>query len=288
MSATGYDYDELLRRQQQAPQPPMIAPPPPLAGRDGYALPGVQVPMREAPKQVQQIPQRVQSERPAEMQPPPAPQIAAPSIPQTPQHVIPIAPRGTIEGDKSELSRKIDTGSGISQIHSKIEDSDWGQRHPILSKIAGWGAEIPARLGDMALSTVAPAIAVNTPGTEYHHRMLVNQDTHQLANEEANAGKEATTAATRAEVPLREAQTEAAQPIEITDEIAKAIGNPALAGEKISQKVLGQLVANSRTNDTRETNTNATNESRETIAGNKNESTSANVAATNASREGIA
>jgi hypothetical protein len=114
--------------------------------------------------------------------------------------------------DKNKLAHLKDTGSGISQIHSKIENSDFGQNHPTLGKVLGWGAEIPARLTDTAASAVAPALAINTPGTEYHHRALLNQAGKQVGADEANAQREAMTAHEQAEtgeIPAAIAHTEA-------------------------------------------------------------------------------
>jgi hypothetical protein len=108
--------------------------------------------------------------------------------------------------------QQLSKGSGISQIHSKIENSDFGQNHPILGKVLGWGAEIPARLADIGASAVAPALAINTPGTEYHHRALVNQAGKQVGADEQNAEREAATGHIQAEteaIPSQIAHTEA-------------------------------------------------------------------------------
>jgi hypothetical protein len=48
-------------------------------------------------------------------------------------------------------------------------------------------------LADTAASAVAPGIAVNVPGTEYHHERLVNQGTRQLAQDVGNQKDEAQT-----------------------------------------------------------------------------------------------
>jgi hypothetical protein len=117
--------------------------------------------------------------------------IATPGPSEAPPSVM--APPGTIPADTAELARKESTGSGISQIHGMIENSRLGQAHPLLGKILGWGAQIPAELGDIAGSAVAPEITRNLPGTEYHHDVLVKQGQRQVAGDVENAQKQAQT-----------------------------------------------------------------------------------------------
>jgi hypothetical protein len=122
--------------------------------------------------------------------------IATPGPSEAPPSVM--APRGTIPADTAELARKESTGSGISQIHGMIENSSLGQAHPLLGKILGWGAQVPAMLGDIAGSAVAPQVTRLIPGTEYHHDDLVKQGERQVAGGVANAQKEAETGETQA------------------------------------------------------------------------------------------
>src|ERR1700734_433302 len=140
---------QLTAQMQQSAQPQGAQMPP--------ALAGTQAPMIHPQAQ--------------ESAPPPAatmpgndrlslPPSAAPSV---------TAPRGTSAGDEAELSRKLKTGSGISQIAGKIENSGLGQAHPVLGKILGIGAQGLAQLGDIGLRTVAPAVDIATPGTSLHH-----------------------------------------------------------------------------------------------------------------------
>jgi hypothetical protein len=130
--------------------------------------------------------------------------IATPGPSEQPKSVI--APPGTIPADTADLARKESTGSGISQIHGMIENSRLGQAHPLLGKILGWGAQIPAELGDIAGSAVAPQVTRLIPGTEYHHDMLVNQGQKQVGQDVANAEKEAQTADYQAKPELEQAQ----------------------------------------------------------------------------------
>jgi hypothetical protein len=122
--------------------------------------------------------------------------IATPGPSEAPPSIK--APPGTIPADTAELARKESTGSGISQIHGMIENSRLGQAHPLLGKILGWGAQIPAELGDIAGSAVAPQVTRLIPGTEYHHDDLVKQGQRQVAGDVANAQKEAETGETQA------------------------------------------------------------------------------------------
>lgn len=103
------------------------------------------------------------------------------------------APPTQLDTDKKELGRKISSGSGISQISSKIQGTDFGQRHPIASKILGGVTQGIATLGDVGLSAVAPSLAINLPGTAYHYRALVNQGSREVGNEEKNEETEAQT-----------------------------------------------------------------------------------------------
>lgn len=153
-----------------------------------------------------------------DMGPPPTPANIAPptasASPEgmgTPPPVAPIqAPRGSVTGDTNELGRVVGSGSGISQIHSKIENSGFGQAHPLLGKVLGWGAQIPATLADVAGSSVAPMVTAALPGTEYHHDRLIQQDQRQLAGDVANQKDEAQTANFRAQPELNEAKLDLA------------------------------------------------------------------------------
>jgi hypothetical protein len=144
--------------------------------------------------------------------PAPAPTIAAPPVPQrdssldnqslaisTSDPQLPIRghsadPRGTIAGDTAERSRMLSTGPGEDQIYSKVTGSHFGQQHPVISKILGGLGEGIAKAGDIGLSAVAPALAINLPGTAYHHQMLINQLNHQIGAETGEGEKEAQTA----------------------------------------------------------------------------------------------
>ena len=147
------------------------------------------------------------------------PQVSAPlSLPQAPMPNLGIpapqavrAPRGTIQGDTDERSRMLSTGAGEDQIYSRVTGSQFGQNHPILGKILGGLGQGIAKLGDIGLSAVAPALAINLPGTEYHHNMQIHQLNRQIGDETAEGEKQAQTADIQSQIPLREAQTQEAQ-----------------------------------------------------------------------------
>ena len=174
--------------QQQAPQPQGAVMPP------GGAQPSPALgALRTAPSQPPQGPINLPS----------GPMPAMPSTPAP--HVI--APRGTSAGDEAELSRKLSTGSGISQIAGKIENSGLLKNHPVLGKILGIGAQGLAQIGDIGLRTLAPTLDAAIPGTSLHHIADVQGDQRQVAQDTENESRQAQTQAAQAEIPLRAAQT---------------------------------------------------------------------------------
>lgn len=132
------------------------------------------------------------------------PALPSPSAPSV------AAPRGTVPGEEKKLSDLLTQGSGVSQIHSKIENSAFGKNHPTLGKILGWGAQIPAEVGNIALGAAAPRIAAAIPGTDIHHNLQVRAEEGTLGNLTKQQQEQASTQATQAEIPLRNAQTEEA------------------------------------------------------------------------------
>jgi len=150
---------------------------------------------------------------PAGAAPPPSMNIPAGPPPAIPGPASPEvkAPRGTSAGDEAELSRKLSTGSGISQIAGKIENSGFGQKHPVLGKVLGIGAQGLAQLGDIGLRTVAPAVDIATPGTSLHHLADIHGDQRQVGQDVANEEKQAQTGEVRAHTQNLEAQPELTQ-----------------------------------------------------------------------------
>jgi hypothetical protein len=191
----------LIQAHQSASNPTGVSNPP-----DGGAVRSIS-PITDPHSQPQVPPIGVNPDPQGSLRPggsnPPMPMLppgAAPSVHGPSQTDI----------DQQELARKVNTGSGISQIHSKIENSGFGQAHPLLGKALGWGAQIPATLADVATSAVAPAITANLPGTEYHHERLVKQDQRQVAGDVANDEKQAQTANLEAQPELQQAKSDLA------------------------------------------------------------------------------
>lgn len=235
----------------------------------------------------------------------PPPSVAAPISMPSPQapsdlgistsapHVN--APRGTIAGDTTERGRLLSTGAGEDQIYGKIANSNFGQQHPTISKILGGLGEGIAKAGDIGLSAVAPALAINLPGTEYHHQAQLNQVNRQIGTETKEGEQQAQTANIQSEIPVHDAQREAQEaeiaaktPIEITPEQAETIGSPELAGVKVPSAVFAALSKQHGVNTTRENVTGQNVAGREKVADTAAESRE-NVAEASAhSREGLA
>jgi len=146
---------------------------------------------------------------PEPSQPISMPQPGIPEIAGAPQPRV-IAPRGTLQGDQDYRGHVLQSGSGISQIAHKIEGSDFGQAHPTLAKVLGYGAQGAATLGDIGLSLTGPGRIAEgmIPGTAGYHAATLAHANSAVNQDEASAGKEATTADVRSQIPLREAQTE--------------------------------------------------------------------------------
>ena len=111
---------------------------------------------------------------------PPMPSLSAPSMPSVSPPI-----RGTEQGDQLERQRLLSTGPGIEQIHSKIENSQFGQNHPTLGKIAGWGAEIPLHVLEAAGSMFGPTRTAEMllPGTTAHHALELRNLNSQIGHE---------------------------------------------------------------------------------------------------------
>lgn len=131
---------------------------------------------------------------------------SAPSYPATPASmaadngIAPIArpsgarpvitPEQRQANDQAELDRLKSTGSGISQIHN-----------PLLRGIA--------RVGEIAGSVLFPSIVENIPGTELHHRQLVDQAQGSVANDLGVQSKQAQIAQEQATTKHTQAETDA-------------------------------------------------------------------------------
>jgi hypothetical protein len=194
------------------------------------------------PAHLAALAQQAQQTQPAMIRPPsaesPPPPISLPGMGgSTPQIPIPAAPNVTriptqLENEKTEQARKVNTGSGISQIAGKIENSSLGQAHPLVGKLLGGAAQGLATLGDVGLRAVAPSVDLALPGTSLHHLADIHGGNKQIAADEAANESEtqqqehaATTAKTQQDTalaPAKEADTHALTESEIADHNAQA------------------------------------------------------------------
>lgn len=123
-----------------------------------------------------------------------------PNLVDVPRGTV-VAPRGTFDGDMQARDRLMNSPDGISQIAHKIEHSSFGEAHPTLGRLLGYGAEVPAMIGDVALSNLAPNIAAQIPGTALHHQRL-------LANADRDVGADLTIAKNKADTAETTARTQ--------------------------------------------------------------------------------
>jgi len=185
------------------------------------------------------------------------PQAPMPSLPGAPNPLPPRlthnAPEGTTDFDKNKLAQVKATGSGISQIHSKIENAM--PNHPTLGKALGWGAQIPLQIADTVMGARFPNIEQRIPGTELHHQAVLGQANRAVNADLGRERSEAATAATRAEIPVRQAQAEEQELTPLTAEEAKAAGNPLLEGIPFNAAQRAGLLKQAGINTTKEDTT---------------------------------
>lgn len=156
-------------------------------------------------------------------------QIATPSQ----NNATPVDPN--IQAHKDERNRIISSGSGISQISNKIQGTQFGQNHPILSKVLGGAAQGIATLGDVGLSAVAPSLAINLPGTAYHHQLALNQANKVEAQDTAEAQRNAET-----QKQLTDAALDQAKTAQTNEETGAAPGEQA-EKQKLTDAQIGKL-----------------------------------------------
>ena len=165
----------------------------------------------------------------------PAPDVAAGQTPETSGNVLsaPITPQSDPlqereAQDRAELARKESTGSGVSQFQ---------QRHHV------WGPIV--RGLDIAGSVLAPGVSAAIPGTELHHRVLLNEDRAHIAGDLEAEHQRAETAGTQASTRYHNAQ---ADELENTSEVTGADGQKYRIPNKDLEKYLGaQTGAKART-----------------------------------------
>ena len=160
----------------------------------------------------------------------PAPQMSAPTMPSASPPI-----RGTEQGDQLERSRLLSTGPGINQIHSKIENSSFGQNHPALGKILGWGAEIPLHIAEAAGSMLGPTSTAEglLPGTTAHHAMELRNLNSVIGKESEENLHGAQQGAEEARTGLEEAQT-AGLPQQQVDTHASSVAETGLHNAQVA------------------------------------------------------
>lgn len=119
------------------------------------------------------------------------PAIPAPSL-------LPAAQPNQILTDEDKLSALRNSGAGVDQIHN-----------PLLHGLAKAG-DIASQIVGSVFSP-ARAIAAATPGTTFHHQLLVHQAQQNLANDQAFAQKQAQTDNLNMQPQLKEQAAELAQ-----------------------------------------------------------------------------
>lgn len=176
------------------------------------------------------------------------------------------APRGTVEGDQARRTELLSHPAALENVYHDISHSDFGQNHPVLGKILGGLAQVPATALDVGLSGVVPRLGGLIPGTSIQRGERIQSANQAVTQDEAEREKEAQTESQRAETGLHEAQTEAARLIDISPEEAQAMGNPSLAGQSVTQGVYQHLLTNAGTNTARRDVANINATSREDVA----------------------
>jgi hypothetical protein len=171
------------------------------------------------------------------------------------------APVGTLPGNKDEVARLQNTGSGISQIPQKMPN------HPVL----GHALQTLATVGDTILSNlpgnlggIGRGIESMIPGTQGHHNMLLGQAQQNVNEGEANAEKEAQTAGAQQQGDLHEQQARAAELTPTTEEESTALGVPV--GTMLNAASRAALAKQSGINSTKIQTTGMTVQGRQDVA----------------------
>lgn len=119
--------------------------------------------------------------------------------------------RGSIPGEEAETARLIGAPTGVSQIHSNIENSSFGQNHPTLGKVAGWAAQIPAEIGSRLGHIVAPGLTSQIPGTEDSKNRLIAESARNTGLLQGERATDTTNALNQAKIGTEESKPELAE-----------------------------------------------------------------------------
>jgi uncharacterized membrane protein YeaQ/YmgE (transglycosylase-associated protein family) len=119
--------------------------------------------------------------------------------------------QGTMLGDQVERSRLLGQRPGVENIYHNISNAiapeGSGILRKILGGIAGAAVEGPAMAGDMILARKAPEIEAMLPGSVGHYNRDLGRADTALTQDEANAQKQAQTAAENATAQHTAAET---------------------------------------------------------------------------------
>lgn len=151
-------------------------------------------------------------------------------VPQAPQVALQdpavTATQNRTATDQARRQYLVNSGSGASQVGNPVDKTTGLPTGQPVSKLRRFGGAL-ARIGDTALSIVSPGIAALTPGTELHHRLLINQNAGDLNNDLANQHEQAQTTLLDAQPELRQ----------------QALDNQALRNQNYSQHLSDVLDA---------------------------------------------
>jgi hypothetical protein len=172
---------------------------------------------------------------------------------------------------------------GLENVYHSVTNSDFGQAHPMLGKLTGIAGQIPATAADLAMSLKGLPVLGNSlssigqvmPGTTEQHNAKLGEAQGAVNADEINAEKGAQTEGLQANIPMRQAQTEhfnaetaAGTPVPPSPALLK--DHPEIEGMKLPAAGWSQLEKAFTGATSHEKIAGMNNDSRETIAGDKN------------------
>lgn len=160
--------------------------------------------------QAYQQQQRQQTPEPAPIQMPTPSQAQVPQMgmPSTPNVKLAPQPKGTLIGDKEALQQEAGKKPALESVYSGISHSQFGEHHPVLGKLLGAAAQIPATAADVSIGSL-PRLGALVPGTSVNHGLQLKGLENRIAGEEKNQQEEATTGAENARTEMEQAEAAA-------------------------------------------------------------------------------
>ncbi|GGH06762.1 hypothetical protein GCM10011586_23680 [Silvibacterium dinghuense] len=117
-------------------------------------------------------------------------------------------PRGTLIGDKQEQAMMAGRHAPLESVYSSITHSNFGQNHPILGKILGGIAQVPATIADIGASLPFHGAAASLiPGTSINFGLQKQGLENRIGNEEKQQLNEAQTEEQKAQTAEANART---------------------------------------------------------------------------------